>query len=350
MHTKDEDGRQLDVSDLATSAALLARWAVAHYGADARVDRVAPMPGHAGISFGFDVATDLSSERLVVRVAPPGVRRAGPADVLRQVPVLRAAKLSGVPVPNVRWWGDDERWFGSPYFIVERLSGGSLNCWGPLPDGTPGVRSIFEQAIVALAAVHRIDWRKRLPNWSTPRSLEAEIRAWQPILHKGRNDDWTTCGTELHDLLLRTRPGEPEPTVVHGDFYSNNWVCDEQRLLGVVDWEIAAVGPPLLDVGWLMMMYDPAAWGPSRRSWMTWGPSPAGIAEVYEAAAGRPQANLAWYQALACWRLAAITAMNVYLHRSGKRPDPTWDIIGEAFEPMVQRGHELLLSSAAASR
>jgi aminoglycoside phosphotransferase (APT) family kinase protein len=74
---------------------------------------------------------------------------------------------------------------------------------------------------------------------------------------------------------------------------------------------------------------------------MTWGPSPAEIADAYRAAVGGTLPDLGWYQALACWRMAAITAMIVYLHRSGKRPDDTWDLIGEAFEPMVQRGREL---------
>ena len=107
MRTPGSADRRLDPNDLGATTELLALWAIDHYGSDASVDRVAPMPGHAGISFGFDVRLGSVAERLVIRVAPPGVRRAGPADVLHQVPVLRAANLSGVPVPAVRWWSDD---------------------------------------------------------------------------------------------------------------------------------------------------------------------------------------------------------------------------------------------------
>lgn len=332
----------LDVTDLTTTADLLTRWAQAHYGPSAGVDRVAPMPGHAGISFGFDVHSEGATERLVIRVAPPGVRRSGPADVLRQVPVLQAAAASGVPVAPVRWWSDDERWFGSPYFVVDRLRGASLSGWEPLPETDVDAGSIFADAVDALAAIHRIDWRRHLAAWAEPRSLKAEIRAWEPILGKGRNEAWTASGLALEAELLRSRPAEPAPAVVHGDFYSNNWVCEDGKLLGVVDWEIAAIGPPLLDVGWLMMIYDPACWGPTRRPWMTWSPAPDELGEAYRAATGDPVPDLAWYQALACWRFAAITSMNLYLHRSGKRPDDTWELIGEAFEPMVARGLELV--------
>jgi len=60
------------------------------------------MPGHAGISFGFDVVAGGVRDPLVVRVPAAGVRRSGNTDVLRQVPVLRAARASGVPVAEVR--------------------------------------------------------------------------------------------------------------------------------------------------------------------------------------------------------------------------------------------------------
>jgi aminoglycoside phosphotransferase (APT) family kinase protein len=343
------DGLHLDARDLGAATDRLTRWAVAHCGPGAVVTQVAPMPGHAGISFGFDVSTDASTERLVIRVAPPGVRRAGPADVLHQVPVLRCAKLHGVPVPDVRWWGDDERWFGSPYFAVERLRGTSVNAWEAVTIAPATARDLFDQAVAALAAIHRIDWKRRLPGWSAARTLEEEIQAWAPILAKGQNAAWTARATQLYDLLLQHRPAEPQPAIVHGDFYSNNWVCAGNRLLGIVDWEIASIGPPLLDLGWLMMMYDQQSWAPARQAVMDWSPEPARIADTYARVTAREPADLGWYRALAAWRLASITALNVRLHRSGKRTDPLWDEMAESFEPMVDRGLELVLSREAAT-
>jgi aminoglycoside phosphotransferase (APT) family kinase protein len=345
MGRSDLDGCALDASDLELTARLLEQWVVAHYGRDALVDRVAPMPGHAGISFGFDVTAGSGTQRLVIRTAPPGLRREGPGDVLRQVPVLQCARAHGVPAPEVRWWGDDERWFASPYFIVERLAGGSINSWEPSDVDRGTVARVFEQAVSALVAVHRIDWRTALPRWSVPRSLEDEIRAWAPILHKGKNPEWSDSAMTLHDALLRRRPTEPEPSILHGDFYSNNWVCDGDQLLGVVDWEIAGIGAPLLDLGWLMMVYDRPSWGDGRRALMTWAPDPGWIAEAYAEGCGGRAVDLDWYRALAAWRFASITALNVRLHRTGRRHDPMWEEMAESFEPMVRRGCELLLAT-----
>jgi aminoglycoside phosphotransferase (APT) family kinase protein len=328
----------LDRHDLAATSDLLQRWAAVHYGASAVVEGVYPMPGHAGISFGFDVAYGRARDALVVRVPPAGVRRSGNTDVLRQVPLLRAAQAGGVPVAEVKWFGDDEQWFGVPYVMVERLPGGSVDCWAPIDVDPASVRSIFADAASALAAIHAVDWRGTLSGWGSPRSVREEIEFWVPVLAKGTNEAWQKQAAALRDVLLERMPPEPEPALVHGDFYSNNWVCSTDRLLAVVDWEIAFIGAPLLDVAWLCMIYDPAGVRGARREWMGWAPSPESIVADYQAATGRPAEHLGWYRGLAAWRMAAITAMNHRLHAEGRRVDATWDLIAESFEAMVETG------------
>jgi len=335
---------------------LLGAWARHHYGPEASVDAVSPMPGNAGISFGFDVTAPERGagsdqapvvERLVIRVPPAGVRQKGNTDVLRQVPLLQALAAEGVPVPAVRWWGDDERWFGVPYLIVERLPGRSLNIFAPDPTffdlSVTGVRSLFRQAVEALVATHRLDWRTRLPGWDEPRDLEAEIRYWEPILAKGDDDEWIAAGHDLRDALLASRPPDPEPGVIHGDFYNNNWVVDESgRLRAVVDWEISAIGPSLLDLGWLCMMYDPESWGPTLREQLGWAPPVDEIVALYEEASGAAVPDIAWYRALAGFRLSAITSLNVRLQRTGRRPpDPVWDVMAEAYPYRVGQARRL---------
>ena len=331
---------------------LLGAWARHHYGPNASVVGVHPMPGNAGISFGFDVVTPASGdasvvERLVIRVPPAGVRQKGNTDVLRQVPLLQALAAESVPVPAVRWWGGDLRWFGVPYLVVDRLPGRSLNIFAPDPSffdlSTAGVRSMFRQAVDALVATHRVDWRTRLAGWDPPRSLEAEIRFWEPILLKGDDEEWIAAGLDLRDVLLAHRPPEPEPGVLHGDFYCNNWVVDEDGLLrAVVDWEISAIGPSLLDLGWLCMMCDPDSWGPTQRARLGWGPGVDEVVALYEEAAGTAVDDVAWYRALAGYRLAAITSLNVRLQRHGKRPpDPVWDLMAESYPYRVAQARRL---------
>lgn len=335
----------LDRANVRQSQQLLERWAVAHYGADAIVTNLAPMPGHAGISFGFDVVVDSKRDPLVVRVPPQGVRRRANSDVLRQVPLLQAARAEGVPVAAVRWWDDDERWFGAPFVMVERLPGRSIDRWdAELPGDVDGdaLQQVFEQAVHALVAIHDVPWETRLPGWSEPRSLTGEIEAWKPTLLKGEDPSWTEPALTLRGLLLNTLPAEPRPGLIHGDFYSNNWVVEGTRLRAVVDWEIAAIGPSLLDLGWLCMMHDPESWGPATSAVLDHAPEPDEIRAMYETAARRAVPDLSWYRALAAWRLGAIIALNVRLHRTGRRPDPTWEILAAAFPHLIGRACRLL--------
>src|SRR5215510_11265724 len=133
-------------------------FAVAHYGEEAVVSNVEVMPGHAGLSFGFRVDYQetgrAKNESLVMRMPPKGVRQSGNTDVLRQVPLLHALKRHGVPVPTMRWSGDDLRWFEVPYMMVERLPGLTFRFADPDPsfDLSPqAVAQRFQQIVHALA-------------------------------------------------------------------------------------------------------------------------------------------------------------------------------------------------------
>lgn len=328
--------------DIASS---LASWAHDCVGPHARVHTVAPMPGNAGFSFGFHLETPAGPERLVVRLPPPGAARRGNADVLRQAVVLEAMAGSGVKVPAVRWQADANPWFDSPFYIATFVSGRSTHLFdgdkAAAEDGN-GLEPVFRDALAELVKIHDLDWRTNLRTWEAPASLEFEIERWKPSLRKSSNEGWVARALEVADRLIDTMPDMGRLTVVHGDFYSNNWLFEDGRINAIVDWEIATIGPPGLDVGWLCMIYDEQSWGPLRHMWPAWNPTPEFIAEAYEAAGGEPVERLEWCRALAGFRLACITGRNYELHLSGKRPDPAWDILGEAFLPMIDRAAELV--------
>ena len=336
-------------------AARLQRWVEAHYGPRAAATSVARLPGHAGTTVAFAVtpAGDAASaDRLVVRLPPAGVRRQGTTDVLRQVPLLQVMERHGVPVPRVRWWGDDERWFGVPFLIVDFVAGATLGGDlfvlddGPTPNG-PTAAEAFGRAVDALAAIHRVDWERELAGWDRPRPLAEEIDQWVPILDKALDPTWAARGHELRAALHASAPPEPEPGVVHADYYTNNWLFSEGRLVAVLDWEATFVGPRLLDLGWLSMMYDPQSWAPRHATRMAWSPPPEFLAARYEAASGSSTDHLGWYRALAGYRLACLTAHYYRLHRTGRRPDPVWEVFAESVPFMMRRASQLVLEPEA---
>ena len=171
----------------------LQAFCLSHYGQDATVHQVEAMPGHAGLSFGFSVTYKKdgqpANESLVMRLPPKGVRQSGNTDVLRQAPLLRALKKNGVPVPEVRWAGDDLRWFEVPYLMVERLPGRTFHVWEPdasFDRAAEAVALLYRQGVQALVQVHQLDWKAELAGWEAPRSLEQEISLLGPHFSQSR--------------------------------------------------------------------------------------------------------------------------------------------------------------------
>jgi aminoglycoside phosphotransferase (APT) family kinase protein len=333
---------------LATSsvARSLARFIDATCGAGTTVEGLRVMEaGHAGLTFGFDLVGPEPDARrgLVLKLAPSGVRRSGNTDVYKQAPLLRALHTAGLPVPGVPYADPGESWFGVPFIMMERLAGLPFFVWQPDPAfdrSAAAVTPLYEQTIAAMAAVHRFDWRRHLPDWEQPRVLVDEVLRWDTILAKSPRADWIESGRAVRERLLATRPDGTPIGLVHGDCQPGNALFDGGRLTGLIDWELASIGSRRIDVGWMMMCADRSSWPDE------WRPvcplQPAQVATRYADAMGEACDDLPWYQAYAGYRLGAISCLNVHLHRSGRRPDATWERFALAIEPMFSRAAALL--------
>lgn len=329
---------------------MLSRWATEWRGPGAEVEDVGPMPGNAGLSFGFTVrdpagsATAPGRSRFVIRLAPPGVRRRGSTDVLRQVPLLGALDRSGVPVAPVRWWTDDPHWFGTDAVVQDFLPGRPLTMVGepgeaPLPDDDPRLRN----AVRAVAAVHALDWEGALAGWAQPRSIADEVATWDRLLEKAPDPDWTAQGRRLAQALVAADPGAHRVGVFHGDFHPQNLLFDDAgSVLAVIDWEIAGVGAVGLDLGWLSMMTDPGCWHEERRAMLRTRSDPGQLLAWYEEAAGQPLPAFDFYRALACYRYGVIAAHNFRLHLTGRRVDAVSARAGRGVPTLFARALELL--------
>lgn len=335
-----------DIQTTDGMARRLQAWAEARYGPGSQAIDVHRLPGHSGLLYGFDVARDAEvMDSLVIRVPPPGVRRRNNLDVLRQVPVLDLLQKHAVSAPRARWWGEDERWFSVPYLIMSRLPGcppGDVFDPDSVVPNQDQARVMFMQAIHALADMHRIDAVSALAEWETPRMIRDEIDHWVPILEKSSDHDWVALGRRVRGALHAAAPPDPEPGLLHGDYYSNNWLFADGQFTGIVDWESVSLGPRLLDLGWLCMMYDPDSWGPARRAHMHWCPSPQFLLQTYAGVAGRLPQHMDWYRAHAGYRLGCLTAYYYELHRKGKRHDPAWEVLAESFPHLMGRALHLL--------
>jgi aminoglycoside phosphotransferase (APT) family kinase protein len=326
----------------AGAESMLNRWATVR-GAQ-RIADVVPMPGNAGLSFGFTLhEAGGAHRRLVIRLAPPGVRRRGNTDVLRQVPLLRELdRLAPFPVAAVHWWGTDADEFGTDAFISELLPGrplhmtsAALSC--PTPQGPV---PLLERAVDALAGLHQIPLPEALRNWDTPASASDDIAAAISLLDRSHDDDARALCEPLADRLQESVPEGVAVGLRHGDFQTNNVLFHDGEVSGVVDWELTGIGPQLLDLGWLIMMTDRRCWDPEYAETIRATADPRHLIQRYAQASdtARPE-HVEWFTGLACLRFAGIIAYNLRLHREGKRTDAYYEVLARSLPRLVGRGH-----------
>ena len=334
MSTRIPESPPSPESDLADR---LLAWARTSRGAQARVSAVRALGGHSQITVGFTLhAPGQPDEALVLKMPPAGVSARNNFDVLRQVPLLRMLTRHGIPAPQPRYWSDDTAPFGGPFLMMSRLRGASPgDIFGEHAGaGVVDAAAQFREAARVLARLHAID-PAEVGTACATRGVAEEIDHWVQVVRRSSNPAWVALAMRVREALHRRQPARVPIGLVHGDYYSNNWVFDGITMSGVVDWEGATLGPSLLDIGWLAVMYEPESWGPLRRPRMDWHPGPRQLVDWYAEASGADLSSIDWYCALAAYRLACITAWYFERHRSGKRRNPAWEVLGEAFEPLL---------------
>jgi len=325
----------------------------AKYGDEsATVAEVHKMPGHAGFAYGFSALSRGASESWFLRIPPPGVQWKGTADVSRQVCVLNALDGADVPHCSVKWSGGEGAelaWFERPYFVVPKLSGDVLrlgpNEWGSKLSGA-ALRSAAEQAMRALAGIHRIPWREKCAYLGAPIPFADDVERWDRFLPKVAEPGRFALQERVRTRLLATIPEGAPVGVFHGDFQvANLFFSFDARLLAVIDWELTGVGATLNDVGWLATFNTQRAWDQSRGGGLVPNsafPNGDELVAIYQAAWGEKLPDLAWFRALAAYKFAIISGFNLALHRRGKRHDPLWETTALSIAPLLAHAAELL--------
>ncbi|WP_337187912.1 phosphotransferase family protein [Phenylobacterium sp.] len=300
--------------------------------------------GHAGLTYGFKAcASDGSLTPYVLKLGPAGVRRSGSTDIFRQAQLLRTLREAGYPAPYVPWACAADAPLGAPFIVMERLPGRTFIIWEPSPAlvrEAAELPRMWIDTARAMGQLHRLPWRKHLEDWEAPTTLTAELERWSALLHHTDEPAWLDLAGTLHTALRRDIPSSCEVGVVHGDFQPGNVLFEHGRLTGVIDWDLAGIGPQGLDVGWLLLMADRESWA---EGWKPVAPPPrSDLLNAYWRAGGRQRTDLNWYQAFACFRLAAISGLNLKLHRSGRRRDAVWEKFAPSIRVMLERGKALL--------
>ena len=295
---------------------------------------VAPIPtGHSG----FTYWVDLEGERAVMRLPPPGARIAGPADIPRQARLMDALNRAGLPVPAVLAASDQPLVDGRPFYLVQAVEGVRIeDVKGSAPD-----REIARSAVEVLKRMQALPLAETGIGDEPAAAPRQEVARWAWLMERAPAE-LTAEAPRLADCLLGALPVERSPVLVHADYHYGNMLFDGPRVVAVLDWEIAQLGQPLLDLACLAVVAQASRVGDDLVP--GGGTVTVDEQELLEMYGGGPD-EFGWYLALTYFKYASIFGYNLMLHRRGKRPDPIYEERTTTIVDFIAEGLRLMSRS-----
>ncbi|PAA49381.1 hypothetical protein BOX15_Mlig024520g1 [Macrostomum lignano] len=204
----------------------------------------------------------LGQRELVLRKKPPGKLLPSAHAIEREFRVMSALRQRGVPLPELFDLCEDSSVLGTPFYVMEYLSG-QVFTDVRLPDLKPDQRrQVYSEMIRVLALIHSVDPDStNLSDYGKrERYLARNIERWRGQYEASVGGDAQPIPemTDLHKWLMAHLPEGPEPSgVVHGDFRLDNLVFDRDKLqvIGILDWELSTLGHPRTDLATCLLAH-----------------------------------------------------------------------------------------------
>jgi aminoglycoside phosphotransferase (APT) family kinase protein len=285
--------------------------------------------GHSNVTY----LIRRGDEKLVLRRPPRPPVPPSANDVLRESRLLQALQPTDVPTADVLAACDDESIIGAPFYLMPFIEGVVITTQMPPELDSPEERrrTAF-QLVDALVQVHEADWQALgLDTFAkTSGYLERQLRRFLGLWEHNKTRELPVV-QEVGDWLAANLPETPQTTIVHGDYRLGNTMYAHDapaRLIAIFDWEMATLGDPLADLG-----YMTATWSRPDEGFgttfdlttVTHGegfPGRDELVEYYAKKSGRDVGDLRWYQALAIWKATVFMEGNYKRAMMGASDDP----------------------------
>jgi aminoglycoside phosphotransferase (APT) family kinase protein len=230
-----------------------------------------------------------------------------------------------------------------PLFAMEFATG---ECVEPLLDAPDVIRPPEEIEHRALAAVGMLAALHTHPPDELGLSGEAandplaELDRWAAVMDAVESS-LRPRAAELDALLRDDAPAALPARVLHGDYRLGNLLCDDGRVTAIIDWEIWSIGDPRVDLAW-MTAFCSTDDLPGISAPVDGMPSASDLVDAYQGVSGSSLEDMAWFDALARFKMAAVMGHNLRRHREGRHHDPYQERLPSTILRLVDRGIECL--------
>ena len=289
--------------------------------------------GHSNLTY----LVTIGERELVLRRPPVGSKVKSAHDMGREVRVLSRLAPAWSPAPRPILHCEDESILGCPFYLMERRRGVILRREPP-PDlviEPATARRLSEVLVDGLAELHAIDFTAiGLGDLGHPEGyVQRQVRGWTERYAGSRTDELPVV-ERVAAWLAAHLPPSPAPALIHNDYKYDNIVLDPSdltRVAGVLDWEMATVGDPLMDLG-TSLAYWVEAGDPPAMIAMRFGPttlpgmmSRAEVAARYAARTGRSIDHIGFYYAFGLFKTAVVAQQIYWRWKQGLTRDPRFE-------------------------
>ena len=271
---------------------------------------------------------------VVLRRPPPGATSGH--DMGREVTVLTALH-GAAPVPRPLAFEATGDVLGAPFYVMERVEGPILRSTQPEPPGPTTMAAVADAALDTFVGLHALDLDALgLADFGRPEGyVRRQIDGWAGRYARARTDDVPTVEQALAWLDAHAPP-DTGATLVHNDYKYDNLVLtpDLGAVRAVLDWELATVGDPLMDLGSSLGYWIEAGDPPSLKAlalsptWWPGNPTRDELVRQYAARTGRDPGDGVVYYVYGLLKLAVI-AQQIYARwQAGHATDPRFSGLG----------------------
>ncbi|MDE3228199.1 MAG: phosphotransferase family protein [Acidobacteriota bacterium] len=281
---------------------------------------------------------------LVLRRPPVGMKAASAHDMKREFLIQSRLQPVYPLVPSMVALCDDHSVIGSDFYVMDRVVGDIFRRDIPESITAADVSVMADSLINGLVQLHAVDASILSELNKGDGYVHRQVEGWSKRYRNALTDD-VPNGEKVMAWLEANQPADVDSCVIHGDWRIDNVVFDLQqaRIVGVLDWELATVGDPLMDLGSALAYWvdrdDEPAFASLRRqpSHLPGMPTREQFVARYLQLSGRSCADFTFYEVFGLFRLAVIIQQIWARYRAGQTTNPAFAGFGDAVNTLINR-------------
>lgn len=307
--------------------------------------------GHSNLTY----LIQAGSTEMVLRCPPHGTKAKSAHDMGREYKILSALQNEYPYCPKPLAYCNDETILGSPFYLMERIRGIIIR--RDLPKQlnlTPAdTTRLFENVQKVQYELHAVDYKKiGLEHFGKPDGyVKRQIEGWSKRYRAARTPD-VPDGEAVMAWLFENMPEDTKhPSIIHNDFKFDNVILHPENpftVIGVLDWEMATIGDPLMDLG-ASLGYWVQAGDPEELQAMRTGPTLAPgaltreqMVRQYANLSGRKMEKFDFYYCFGVFRLATIAQQIYYRYFHGQTTDSRFKPFGFHVNVLINTANRIM--------